>query len=193
MDHLSPEGKLTASDSGSLIVLFRPPAHRFRMTGRLCDQYGSVVDLQINGQSLYTNEAPMVVQPDYLVDNHTGQIVGLTYELPSPTWMLPRCKEMLRELDANAIRLSGNGSETIWMDVIWSETDSFKRVHAQLDYGLWAFLYAVKEPYLLQNGDVWTPPAGIVIGDLDQLGLVVSISVNETGDTTIEPMRQTED
>ena len=193
MENVSLEGKPTPSDSGSLVVLFRPPAHRFWMTERLCDQYGSVVDLQINGQSLYTNEAPMVVQPDYLVDNHTGRIVGLSYELPSPTWMLPRCREMLRELDSNAIRLSGNDSETIWMDVIWSETDYCKRVHAQLDYGLWAFLYAAKEPHLLQDGHVWTPPAGMVIGDLDQLGLAISISASETGGTTIEPLRVTED
>ncbi len=186
------EGQPTNSNSGSLVVLFRPPAHRLWLAEPLCDQYGSVVDLQINGQSLYTNDSPMIVQPDYLVDNHTGRIVGLSYELTSPTWMLPRCKDMLRELDAHAIRLSGNDSESIWMDVIWSETDSYKRSLAQLDYGIWAFLYAVKNPQLFQDGDFWTPPAGIVIGDLDQLDLAVSFSASETADTMIEPLRESE-
>lgn len=186
MEHVSIEGKSTVLGTGSLVVLFRPPTRRFWVTRRLCDQFGSVVDLQISGRNYYINEAPMVVQPDCLVDNRTERIIGLSYELPSPSWMLPRCNEMLHGLDASSIRLSSNDSENVCMDVIWSETNSYKRVFAQLDFGLWAFLYAVKEPSLLRNGDAWTPPEGLVIGDSGQLPLPISISAGESGDTTIQ-------
>lgn len=189
MENASFEGTPTVSDYGSLVMLFDPPAQRYWVTEPLCDQYGSVVDLQIDGQSFYTNEAPMVVQPDYLIDNRTSWIIGFSFGLSSPSWMLPRCKAMLRGLDACSICLKSNDPETVWVDVIWGNTESYDRVVAQLDFGLWAFLYTMKEPNLFRNAEFWTPPKGIVICDLAQLAFPVSILASDTSDTMIEPMQ----
>lgn len=176
------------SNIGSLIVLFRTPSRRLLIRKPLCDQYGSVIDLKINGLRYFVNEAPMVVQPDLLVDEYNRRIIGFTFRLASPSWMLSRCEEMLRGLDSRSIRISSDNSENS-LEVIWSEIKSDKKVvFAQLDFGLWGFLYAMQRPNMLRDSDAWTSPEGLVIGDLSQLTLPISVAPSELGDTIIEPV-----
>jgi hypothetical protein len=161
----------------SLVITFREPAGRLLSKKPLCDQYGTVIDLNVNGVRQFCNEAPMVVQPDLLVDRARNRIVGLSFELTSPDWMIPRCKQMLRSLDSRVIRLSGReGDEYVGLEVLWAHSSAYEREFAQLDFGLWGFLYSTPKPRLLREGDNWTVPAGAVLGDVSQLGFDLDVS-----------------
>jgi hypothetical protein len=161
----------------SLVVTFRKPAGRLLSNEPLCDQYGAVVDLTVNGVRQFCNEAPMVVQPDFLIDRAHNRIVGLSFELTSPEWMIPRCKRMLRSLDSRAIRLScREGDDYYGLEVLWAQSSAYEREFAQLDFGLWGFLYSMPKPSQLQEGDDWTPPDGAVVGDVSQLGFDLDVS-----------------
>lgn len=163
----------------SVVVTFREPAGRLLSKEPLCDQYGSVVDLNLNGVRQFCNEAPMVVQPDLLVDRARNRCVGLRFDLTSPEWMIPRCKQMLRSLDSRAIRLSGReGDEYVGLEVLWAQSSAYEREFAQLDFGLWGFLYSTPELRQLREGDNWTPPDGAVLGDVSQLGFDLDVSGN---------------
>lgn len=186
MSHVPTDHKMTESSSGSLVVFFRRPARKFLISTPLCDQYGSLVDLRVAGRRYYVNESPMVVQPDYLVDDAAKRIVGLTFELSSPGWMLPRCNEMLVGLDTTSIHVTKDDNENVRLDTIWAEAHLSKKVFAQLDFGVWGFLYSVKNPSLLRGGDKWTTPEGLVIGNLRQLAFPALIATTELGDVTIE-------
>jgi hypothetical protein len=177
----------------SVVITFRTPARRLVMSSPLCDKYGSVVDLNINGIHYYCNESPMMVQPDLLVDAASKQIVGFTFKLTSPAWMNDRCRDMLLGLDPNAIRISSLEPELvdtdegyIGLEVIWGKANFNERMLAQLDFGLWAFLYSTPNPCLFRQGRTWTPPEGLVIGDLNQLGYPVSLENGESGDSIVE-------
>ncbi len=170
----------------SIVVTFRKPAGRLLSRQPLCDPYGSVVDLTLNGVRQFCNEAPMVVQPDFLVDRAKNRIVGLSFELTSPEWMFSRCSQMLRNLDSRAIRLSGlEGEDYVGLEVLWGQSLAYEREFAQLDFGLWGFLYSTQEPNQLGEGSEWTPPEGLVVGDVSQLGLDLDIS-GEYVDVTAE-------
>ncbi len=176
----------------SLVTTFRSPARRFLLPNPFCDNYGSVVDFHLNGVRYFCEESPLMVQPDLLVDRSTKDIVGLTFELTSPDWMLPRCQEMLRGLDSNAIRITGGESvptdamtEYLFLDVNWGNASNSERVFAQLDFGLWAFLYSSATPSLFRDSKVWTPPAGLIIGELRKLNNPVSIIHGETGEAIV--------
>lgn len=171
----------------SLVVTFREPTGRLLSEEPLCDRYGAVVDLNVNGFRQFCDEAPMVVQPDLLVDRAQNRIVGLSFELTSPEWMIPRCKHMLGNLDSRAIRLSGReGDDYVGLEVLWGQSPVFEREFAQLDFGIWGFLYSTPEPSQLRDGDHWTPPVGFVVGDVSQLGLDPEVSNGEYVDITAE-------
>jgi len=163
----------------SLVVTFREHAGRLLSKKPLCDEYGTAVDLNVNGIRRYCNEAPMVVQPDILVDVSLNRIIGLSFELTSPDWMIPRCKQMLQNLDPRAIRISDRESEYVGLEVLWSPCKSYARMFAQLDFGLWAFLYPTPEPSQMRDGDGWTAPEGLVVSDISQLELDVSVPLGE--------------
>lgn len=171
----------------SLVVTFREPAGRLLSKEPLCDQYGSVVDLTLNGVRHFCNEAPMVVQPDLLVDRAHNRIVGLSFELTSPEWMISRCMQMLRNLDSRAIRLSDRqGEDYVGLEILWGQSSAYEREFAQLDFGLWGFLYSTPEPIQLREGTEWTPPAGLVVGDVSQLGFDLELSDGEYVNVTAE-------
>lgn len=171
----------------SLVVTFRKPAGRLLSKEPLCDQYGSVVDLILNGVREFCNEAPMVVQPDLLVERAQNRIVGLSFELTSPEWMIPRCKHMLQNLDSRVIRLADRESEDyVGLEVLWGQSTAYEREFAQLDFGLWGFLYSTPEPSQLRDGDHWTPPVGFVVGDVSQLGFDLEVSDGAYVDVTAE-------
>ena len=162
----------------SLVVTFRDPPGRLVSKEPLCDQYGSVVDLKVNGVRQFCEESPMIVQPDLLVDTSENRIIGLSFELTSPEWMIPRCKQMLQGLDSRSIRISNrepsSREEYVGLEVLWAQSRTYERMFAQLDFGLWAFLYATPEPSQLRDGDGWTVPEGLVVGDISQLELGIS-------------------
>jgi len=161
----------------SLVVTFREPAGRLLSKAPLCDKYGGVTDLIVNGVRQFCEESPMIVQPDLLVDWAQNRIVGLSFELTSPEWMISRCKQMLRSLDSRAIRLSGReGDDYVGLEVLWAQSSAYEREFAQLDFGLWGFLYSTPEPSQLREEDDWTPPDGAVVGDVSQLGFDLDVS-----------------
>lgn len=170
----------------SLVVTFRKPAGMVASIVPLCDQFGTVVDMNVDGIRYYSRESPAIVQPDILVDGSLNKIIGLSFELTSPEWMAPRCKRMLRTLDSRAIRISERELDYIALEVLWARCDNYERRFAQLDYGLWAFLYSTPDPTLLRDGDDWTPPDGLVIGDVSQLEFKLSVSLDDYANIVAE-------
>jgi hypothetical protein len=59
---------------------------------------------------------------------------------------------------------------------LWAQSSAYEREFAQLDFGLWGFLYSTPEPSQLREGDDWTPPDGVVVGDVSQLGFDLDVS-----------------
>lgn len=165
---------------GSLLVTFRKPAGRLVTSEQLCDESGTVIDLVVNGVREFCEESPMIEQPDLLVDKFHTRVVGLTFELTEPEWMIPRCRRMLHNLDSRVIRLSDRTQDGyIGLEVLWAQSRIYERVFAHLSFGLWGFLYSTADPSFLDNSDEWTPPDGLVIADLRQLGRDVEVAAGD--------------
>ena len=180
------------SQSGSLVVTFEPPARRLVVHKPVCGTGGSVVDVRIDSVRHYCRESPLIVQPDLLVDSESRYAIGLSFEISSPEWMLPRCHNMLQGLDATAIRICGldsvsNDAEEQYfgLEILWGKPTRYERVFAQFDFGLWGFLYSSPTPLLFRDGTAWSVPAGLVIGDLTQIGVPLLVQNSESGDHVV--------
>jgi hypothetical protein len=177
----------------SVVVMFEVPSHRHCFSEVLGDQCGSCTDLLINGRRLYCEESPAFTQPDLLVNRGTGDAVGLTFELAKSAQLFSRWQELLHNLDPDCIRLTvkerastGEPSDCS-LEVIWGDVKESEQVFAQLDYGLWAFLYPTPTPKLTLDADSWTVPEGLVIADLRCIRRPVSVSCSNSAETEIQP------
>lgn len=177
----------------SIVLTFTPPARRLLLPKPIFGHDGSVVDLSVDEIRYYCEESPFLVQPDLLVESASRRAIGLVFEIPAPDWMVPRCHEMLRGLDATAIRICGLDSDSnanaggyIGLEILWGKTKTYERAFAQLDFGLWAFLYSSPTPNLFHSGTKWSTPAGLVIGDLTQLAVPVLVENSQSGEKVVE-------
>lgn len=177
----------------SVVSMFRVPSHRHCFSEILGDQWGNCTDLLINGRRLYCEESPAFTQPDLLVNRGTGDAVGLTFELARSAQLFSRWQELLFNLDPNYIRLKVNTHDSssepsdYSLEVIWGDARESEQVFAQLDYGLWAFLYSTPTPSLTRDADLWTVPEGFVIADLRCINRPASVICSNSSETEIQP------
>ena len=149
---------------------------------------GTIAGITLDGERLYPEESPLVVQPDLLVDFARQTAVGLVFQMHHPAREIPRAKRMLVDLDSRAIRMSEHGvavdgrppRRNVYYDnpsleVLWADSDDYEVVLGQFDYGMWSFLYDTPTPTLLDDGDDWSVPVGLITS-LEDIGYPIEMS-----------------
>ena len=166
-----------------LAVTFRPPPGRWECFGR--ERIEGLPEIE--QARLYPGEL-LGVQPDLLVDVAKQTAVGLVFEITNPVDEVPRLKRMLAHLDSRAIRISEHGvavdgrppRRNVYYDnpsleVLWADSDDYEVVLGQFDYGMWEFLYDTPTPTLLDDGDDWSVPVGLITS-LEDIGYPIEMS-----------------
>lgn len=166
-----------------LAVTFRAPPGRWESFDR--ERINGL--LEVAGARLYHGEL-LGVQPDLLVDVAKQTAVGLVFEITDPVDEVPRLKRMLVDLDSRAIRMSAHGvavggrppRRNIYYDnpsleVLWADSEDYEVVLGQYDYGMWSFLYDTSTPTLLDDGDDWSVPVGLITS-LDDIHYPIEMS-----------------
>jgi len=166
-----------------LAVTFRPPPGRWESFDR--EKIDGLPEVE--KARLYRGEL-LGVQPDLLVDIANQTAVGLVFEITDPINEVPRLKRMLADLDSRAIRMSEHGvavdgrppRRNVYYDnpsleVLWADSEDYEVVLGQLDYGMWSFLYDTSTPTLLDDGDDWSVPVGLITS-LDDIHYPIELS-----------------
>jgi len=166
-----------------LAVTFRAPPGRWESFDR--ERINGL--LEVAGARLYHGEL-LGVQPDLLVDVAKQTAVGLVFEITDPVDEVPRLKRMLVELDSRAIRMWAHGvavdgrppRRNVYYDnpsleVLWADSLDYEVVLGQYDYGMWSFLYDTSTPTLLDDGDDWSVPVGLITS-LDDIHYPIEMS-----------------
>lgn len=166
-----------------LAVTFRPPPGRWESFGR--ERIEGLPEIE--QARLYPGEL-LGVQPDLLVDVAKQTAVGMVFEITNPVDEVPRLKRMLVDLDSRAIRMSEHGvavdgrlpRRNVYYDnpsleVLWADSDDYEVVLGQFDYGMWSFLYDTPTPTLLDDGDDWSVPVGLITS-LEDIGYPIEMS-----------------
>ena len=148
----------------------------------------SITGITLDGQRLYSEDSPLFIQPDLLVDVSRRTAVGLVFEITSPSKELPRAKRMLAHLDSRAIRMSEHGitvdgrrpRRNVYYDnpsleVLWADSEDYEVVLGQFPNGMWEFLYDTPTPTLLDDGDDWSIPVGLITS-LDDIHYPIEMS-----------------
>ncbi len=149
---------------------------------------GAVTGIAVDGIRLYPEDSPLVVQPDLLVDFARQTAVGLVFQLHHPAREIPRAKRMLAHLDSRAIRMSEHGvavdgrspRRNVYYDnpsleVLWADSLDYEVVLGQYPNGMWEFLYDTSTPTLLDDGDDWSVPVGLITS-LDDIHYPIEMS-----------------
>jgi hypothetical protein len=149
---------------------------------------GTIAGITLDGERLYPEETPLVVQPDLLVDFSRQTAVGLVFQMHHQAREIPRAKRMLGHLDSRAIRMSEHGvavggrppRRNVYYDnpsleVLWADSEDYEVVLGQFDYGMWSFLYDTSTPTLLDDGDDWSVPVGLITS-LDDIHYPIEMS-----------------
>jgi len=148
----------------------------------------SITGITLDGQRLYSEDSPLFIQPDLLVDFSKRTAVGFVFEITNPADEMPRARRMLAHLDSRAIRISEHGvavdgrppRRNVYYDnpsleVLWADSDDYEVVLGQFDYGMWEFLYDTPTPTLLDDGDDWSVPVGLITS-LEDIGYPIEMS-----------------
>ena len=149
---------------------------------------GTITGITLDGERLYPEESPLVVQPDLLVDFSRQTAVGLVFQMHHPAREIPRAKRMLAHLDSRAIRMSEHGvavdgrppRRNVYYDnpsleVLWADSIDYEVVLGQYHQGTWEFLYDTSTPTLLDDGDDWSIPVGLITS-LDDIHYPIEMS-----------------
>ena len=168
----------------ALAVTFRSPPRRWLTY----DQLKSGIGVAIDGRRLFYHDSPLVVQPDLLVDFSRQTAVGIVFQMHEPEWEVARARRMLGHLDSRAIRMSEHGvavdgrppRRNVYYDnpsleVLWADSEDYEVVLGQFDYGMWKFLYDTSTPTLLDDGDDWSIPVGLITS-LDDIHYPIEMS-----------------
>ena len=61
------------------------------------------------------------------------------------------------------------------LEVLWADSEDYEVVLGQFDYGMWSFLYDTSTPTLLDDGDDWSVPVGLITS-LDDIHYPIEMS-----------------
>lgn len=141
----------------------------------------------MDGERLYPEDL-LSVQADLLVDFKRQTAVGLVFEITSPAEEMPRARRVLAHLDSRAIRISERGvtvdgrppRRNVYYDnpsleVMWADSEDYEVVLGQFGYGMWKFLYDTPTPTLLDDGEDWSVPVGLITS-LDDIHYPIEMS-----------------